>query len=220
MDNNEIKRRPTLHDEVVQRLRDMIVEGQIEPGARINEGAVGAQLGVSRTPLREAIKTLVGEGLVDIVPTKGAIVHVFTEKELHDTLQALRILEENAGRLACRNASDATIAGIEQMHLAMVEHYRAHARLEYFKLNQDIHSAIVAAAGNEVILAMHEMLQARVKRARFEGHGEQTRWAEAVGEHEEMIAALKSRNADELAEVLGRHMALAFERVRYLFFRG
>ena len=217
VDNTEIKRRPTLHEEVVQRLRDMIVEGQIEPGGRINEGAIGAQLGVSRTPLREAIKTLVGEGLVDIVQTKGAIVHVFSEKELHDTLETLKILEENAGRLACQNASDAAIAGIEQMHLTMVKHFNAGERLEYFKLNQAIHSAIVAAAGNDVLMATHEMLQARVKRARFEGHGEKKRWAEAVGEHEEMIVALKSRNASALAEVLGRHMSLAFERVRYLF---
>lgn len=217
MDTGEIRRRPTLHDEVLQRLRDMIIEGEIEPGARISEGAVGARLGVSRTPLREAIKTLVGEGLVDIVQTKGAIVHVFTEKELYDTIQTLKILEESAGRLACQQASDETIAAIGSLHAAMIARYEAGERLEYFKLNQAIHSAIAAAAGNKVLQTMHEMLQARVKRARFEGHGEQSRWAEAVKEHEEMIVALRARDSDALAEVLGRHMALAFERVRYLF---
>lgn len=216
MDNGEIRRRPTLHDEVVQRLRDMIIEGQIEPGSRINEGAVGTTLGVSRTPLREAIKTLVGEGLVDIIQSKGAIVHVFTEKELRDTLHTLRILEENAGRLACQHASDGTIDNIEKLHLSMVKHYKASERLEYFKLNQSIHSAIVAASENSVLMAVHEMLQARVKRARFEGHGEKERWEAAVNEHEEMISALKRRDGEALAEVLGRHMVLAFERVRYL----
>jgi DNA-binding GntR family transcriptional regulator len=104
--------RRTLHEEVLERLRDMIIEGRLAPGQRINEGQVGAQLGVSRTPLREAIKTLASEGLVEILPAKGAIVRKFTAKDLTQILQVLKTLEQLGGRMACELASDATIEAI------------------------------------------------------------------------------------------------------------
>ena len=103
-----IKRR-TLHAEVLERLRDMIIEGRLQPGQRVNEGAIGAQLGVSRTPLREAIKTLASEGLVEILPAKGAIVKTFTARDLYQTLEVLKALEQLGGRMACEQAPDSAI---------------------------------------------------------------------------------------------------------------
>lgn len=198
--------RRTLHDEVLERLRDMIIEGRLEPGQRINEGPVGAQLGVSRTPLREAIKTLASEGLVEILPAKGAIVRKFTERDLAQILQVLKTLEQLGGRMACEQASDETIAAIHGLHKRMLELYETRERLEYFKLNQAIHSAIVAASGNAVLAEMHETLQARIKRLRFIGNEGPVKWAGAVAEHEEMMAALLKRDAEALADVIGRHM--------------
>jgi DNA-binding GntR family transcriptional regulator len=209
--------RRTLHAEVASRLRDLIIEGRLAPGARINEGLIGAQLGVSRTPLREAIKTLVSEGLVEILPAKGAMVRVFSEDDVADTLEALKIIEQNAGRLACRRASAAELAGIQALHEQMLGLYERQQRLGYFKLNQASHSAIVAASGNAILAELHTTLQARIKRARFVGNGEPEKWAGAVAEHNEMAAALARRDADALAEVLGRHMDASFDRVRYLF---
>lgn len=198
--------RRTLHEEVLERLRDMIIEGTLAPGQRINEGVVGAQLGVSRTPLREAIKTLASEGLVEILPAKGAIVRKFTARDLGQILQVLKSLEQLGARIACEQASDATIQAIEALHTRMMALYAAKNRLEYFKLNQAIHSAIVAASGNAVLMEMHETLQARIKRLRFIGNEGPSKWAGAVAEHEEMIAALLKRDAPALEEVIGRHM--------------
>lgn len=209
--------RRTLHAEVASRLRDLIIEGRLTPGARINEGLIGAQLGVSRTPLREAIKTLVSEGLVEIVPAKGAMVRVFSEEDLAQTLEALKIIEQNAGRLACLRASATELAHIQALHDQMLALYEKRQRLDYFKLNQAIHSAIVAASGNAILAELHTTLQARIKRARFVGNGEPEKWAGAVAEHIEMADALARRDADVLAEVLGRHMDASFARVRYLF---
>lgn len=198
--------RRTLHEEVLERLRDMIIEGRLGPGQRINEGQVGAQLGVSRTPLREAIKSLASEGLVEIQPAKGAIVRKFSEKDLAQILQVLKTLEQLGGRMACELASDATIEEIHALHKQMLALYESRNRLEYFKLNQAIHSAIVAASGNAVLMEMHETLQARIKRLRFIGNEGPVKWAGAVAEHEEMIEALLRRDADALADVIGRHM--------------
>ena len=99
----------------------------------------------------------------------------------------------------------------------MLALYDARQRLDYFKLNQAIHTAIVAASGNAILLELHGTLQARVKRARFIGNGQPDKWAAAVAEHEEMMAAIEARDGERLAEVLGRHMDAAFARVRYLF---
>ncbi len=206
--------RRTLHEEVLERLRDMIIEGRLGPGQRINEGQVGAQLGVSRTPLREAIKTLASEGLVEIQPAKGAVVRKFTAKDLYQVLEVLKALEQLGGRMACEQASDATIEAINSLHKRMLVLYATRERLEYFKLNQAIHSAIVAASENAVLMEMHETLQARIKRLRFIGNEGPVKWAGAVAEHEEMMAALLKRDAIALTDVIGRHMDATLLRVR------
>jgi len=206
--------RVTLHDAVVNQIRDMIIEGTLMPGTRINEGQVGASLGVSRTPLREAIKTLASEGLVEIVPAKGAVVRHFTESDIRQILEVLKALEQTAARLACTNASNAEIKRIRQLHERMLALYAARNRLAYFKLNQSIHTAIVQASGNSVLAQTHETLQARIKRIRFVGNETPDRWAAAVAEHEEMIEALVARDGKRLAEILGRHLDKTVDRVR------
>lgn len=206
--------RRTLHEEVLERLRDMIIEGRLEPGQRINEGQLGTQLGVSRTPLREAIKTLASEGLVEIQPAKGAVVRKFTATDLYQVLEVLKALEQLGGRMACEQASDETIEAINSLHKRMLVLYETRERLEYFKLNQAIHSAIVAASENAVLMEMHETLQARIKRLRFIGNEGPVKWAGAVAEHEAMMAALLKRDADALSAVIGRHMDATLLRVR------
>jgi len=206
--------RVTLHDAVLNQIRDMIIEGQLKPGTRINEGQVGAMLGVSRTPLREAIKTLASEGLVEIVPAKGAIVRRFSENDIREILEVLKALEQAAALMTCARASDAVIAEIVALHDTMLRLYASRNRLEYFKLNQSIHSAIVRASGNSVLTQTHETLQARIKRIRFIGNETPDRWAAAVAEHEDMIVALKARDGAKLASVLGAHLDNTVNRVR------
>lgn len=207
-------RRTALHDTLVSHLRDMIIEGDLSPGTRLHEGQLGEQLGVSRTPLREAIKYLASEGLVELVPSRGAVVKRFSAKDVHDMLTVLQTLEELAGRLACDAASDAGIAEVRALHDEMVRRYKVGDRLQYYKLNQQIHSAIVQLAENAALADMHGVLQTRLKRIRFIGHEGPEKWAAAVGEHDEMIVALEARDKAKLSEVLGRHLMNAWERVR------
>ncbi len=207
-------RRTALHDTLVSHLRDMIIEGDLSPGTRLHEGQLGEQLGVSRTPLREAIKYLASEGLVELVPSRGAVVKRFSAKDVHDMLTVLQTLEELAGKLACEAASDAGIAEVRALHDEMVQRYKAGDRLQYYKLNQQIHSAIVQLAANAALADMHAVLQTRLKRIRFIGHEGPEKWADAVAEHEEMIVAFEARDKAKLSEVLGRHLMNAWERVK------
>lgn len=213
LDGIEKISRVTLHGSVLNQLRDMIIEGKLPPGSRINESQLGLVLGVSRTPLREAIKSLAGEGLLDIRPARGAIVRSFSEKDVRNILEVLTIIEVSAGRLLCTRGSDADIQAIEALHATMMDRYEKRDRLAYFKLNQEIHSAIVRAAGNPVLLEAHEQLQARIKRIRFVGNDTPEGWAGAVSEHERMVDAMRLRDADALAEVIDIHLARTLDRV-------
>ena len=206
--------RVTLHEEVLTRLRDMIIEGDLPPGARIHEVAVGAALGVSRTPLREAIKTLASEGLVEIQPARGAIVRRYGERDVFAILEVLKTLEQAAARLLCLRATAEELAALTRQHEEMVALYVRRDRLAYFKRNQAIHSAIARASGNSILAETHEQLQARIKRVRFIGNERPERWAGAMAEHEEMCAAWQARDGERLATVLGAHLDRTMERVR------
>lgn len=205
--------RRTLHGEVAARLRDMIIEGDLAAGERLNEIELGLKLGVSRTPLREAIRTLTSEGLIAQLPSRGAFVRRFGIEDVRHMLEAIKAIEQTAARLAARRATDEEIADVLSLHAAMMGRYKTRKRLAYYKLNQAIHSAIVRAAHNPALAEMHDMLQARMKRIRYLGNGAPDKWAAAVAEHEEMACALEARDGNQLADVLGRHMDRTLERV-------
>ncbi|MFC0245927.1 GntR family transcriptional regulator [Falsochrobactrum ovis] len=206
--------RYSLHDAIVNRLRDMIITGEMPPGSKINEAQICTRLGVSRTPLREALKFLASEGLVELVPRRGAVVKKFTAKETSDMLEVIKSLEQLAGERACALASDEGIAEIRRLHDEMIAAYQSGDRLNYYKLNQNIHLSIVALADNSALSDVHSILQTRLKRIRFVGHEGPVKWAAAVAEHVEMIEALEARDAERLKEVIGRHLTQAWVRVR------
>jgi DNA-binding GntR family transcriptional regulator len=206
--------RPNLHNVVVSRIRDMIIEGQLPCGVRIHEGQVGQLLGVSRTPLREALKVLAAEGLVDLVPNRGALVRKLTAKDVKDMLAVLASLEELAGKLACENGSDDDIKAIRALHNAMLKFYAKRDRLQYFKCNQQIHAALIALSGNEALMMLHGMLQARMKRIRFLGNRTEEQWAAAIADHEEMINALEARDGPRLVAAMLEHLTRTWERIQ------
>ena len=206
--------RRTLHDEVVGRIRDMIIEGTLAPGARVHEGQLGEQLGISRTPLREALKYLASEGLLDLVAGRGAIVRRLSPKDVHDMLVVLSALEALAGRLVCAHATDAEIDVIRALHQRMMALYAQRQRLDYYKYNQLIHSAIVDLSGNAFLAATHNTAQSRLKRIRFLGNAAPEKWDAAVAEHVAMMEALDRRDGDALASVLSHHLDETWLRVK------
>ncbi len=106
----------TLHGSVLNQLRDMVIEGKLLPGMRLNESHLGRILGVSRTPLREAIKSLAGEGLIEIRPARGAIVRVLSAEDIRNTLEVIALLEQAAGRVLCARGAVAALEELESLH--------------------------------------------------------------------------------------------------------
>lgn len=207
-------RKETLHDQVASRIRDLIIEGVLEPGSRIDETLLVKQLGVSRTPFREALRTLAAEGLVLIRPSRSSIVRKWTAEEVHSMLEVLSHLEGLVGRLVCERATDEDMAGIIALHDRMIALYEAKDRLPYYKLNQEFHSRMAELSGNDTLQEMQTNIQARLKRIRFIGNNTPPNWADAVSEHEEMAGALKLRDGARLSEVMTRHLTRTWDRVR------
>ena len=205
--------RLALHDEVTLRLRDMIVEGQLEPGVRIQEMELAQVLGVSRTPIREAIKVLASEGLVDMLPLKGAVVKQFSDKDAQDMLKVIAVLESFAVKQA-KAASQAEIDHILALHQKMQSHYKRKNRSEYFALNQKIHDSLIALSGNETLIALHAILSKRMRRIRFTGNTMQVNWDEAMQEHDSMMDALASKDFSRLAKIMEQHILNTWPRLQ------
>ena len=201
-----ISRRP-LHEEAIDRLRDLIVQGQLAPGTRLNERLLTARLGISRTPLREAIKLLAAEGLVELLPNRGAIVAPVEPARVAETLQVMGALESLAGELACAHADAERLAEIRALHYEMLAMHARGDLSGYFKFNQAIHIKIVEAAGNAVLANTYRQLNACARRARYMANLSKERWDEAVREHEEILRALVERDAPRLKALLRDHLA-------------
>jgi len=206
--------RRSLHDELVARLRRQIVEGDMAPGDKINERELCETYGVSRTPLREALKVLAREGLVTLTPHRGAHVSMLTVADLEDAFPVIGALEALAGELACARASDRQIAGLSTLHKRMQTAYKGGDRKEYFRFNQMIHEALARAARNPVLDQMREMLTGRVARARYYADISIRHWDQTMAEHEEIVAALQARDGERLGQVLKAHLAHKLETLR------
>jgi len=198
--------RTALAVEIANRLRQMILEGQLEPGGKINEKLLTEQFGVSRTPLREALKVLAAEGLLDLIPHRGAVITRQSEGELAEVFRVLAALEGLAGELATVAASDDTLSQIREMTQQLRRSYEETDRPTYFRINQTIHKAILQAADNETLLRSHELLAYRVQRARYQANLTPERWRAAVEEHEAIAEALCARDAATTAERMKEHL--------------
>jgi DNA-binding GntR family transcriptional regulator len=191
--------------EIAARLRVMIDEGELPPGARIDEKELSTAFDVSKTPLREALKVLVSEGRVTHRQYIGYRVAPIDLDDLASTFEMLHGLEAMAGELLCQRVTSAQVAAIAAKHRRMVDCHNAGKRLEYFRLNQQIHQMIVDAAGNPVLTNVYASLMSKVHRARGAANADTLRWAESLGEHEAILAALEDPDHANLPQILREH---------------
>ncbi len=206
--------RRSLHDEIVSLLRDMIIEGAFKPGSKVPERELCLRFGVSRTPMREALKVLASEGLIDLLPNRGAAISRIKPEEVAELFPIMGALEALAGELACRAISDTDIAAIRQMHDMMVGHFERGEWLPYSKLNRQIHEAIFAASGNAALAALYQHLMVCIHSVRFVARKSQERWQEAVDDHIAIMDALEARDGERLAGLLKAHLSHKAEMVQ------
>ncbi len=206
--------RPALHAEVIERLRDLIAEGTLPEGERLNERVLCERFGISRTPLREALIVLQGEGLVTLSPRKGAYVTKMSLDQIREILELIGGLETVAAALTCKRSSTEQIEDIKARHNAMVGFFKRGDMLAYFKINESIHLAIVAASGNNELVRLHATLRRRVVRALYSPLVKPERWRESIAEHEGFIIALQKRDGARLGKLLAAHALRTWEEVQ------
>jgi len=198
--------RAALHEQVAQRLRQMLVEGYISPGAKLNERELSVELKVSRTPLREAIKMLAAEGLVELLPNRGAIAVELSEADILNTFEVMAGLEGQSGELAAQRITESELAEIRAMHYEMMAAYTRRDLSNYYRLNAAIHRAINAAARNPVLTATYNQVNARLQALRFRSNQDGEKWKRAMQEHEQMIEALSAHDSVAMRAVLVDHL--------------
>lgn len=211
---------PPLHDGVVASIRDMIFEGELISGQRVPEKMICERLSISRTPLREALKVLASEGLLILLPNRGARVSRLTAGDIDEMFPVMGALEGLAGEIACDRIADVEIDEIRSLHYQMAVHHKRGELGDYFTLNQQIHQKILAATGNTVLADMYATLAARIRMARFRANFSQSRWDQAMAEHENILNALADRNAPELARVLKSHLKNTCDSVKKIIAHG
>ncbi len=208
-----MSRRVPFAHQVANTLRDRIIRGDLAPGSRIVERSLCEMLEVSRTPLREALKLLEVEGLVELSQNRGARIMSFTPEEASNLFEVIAGLESLAAEIAATRVDADALAQLDQMHARMLEHYRQQEKDPYFELNSAIHDTVVRLSDNPILIATHAHLMLRARRGRYMAIIDPLRWEESVNEHEALMTALHARDADAARRVWKRHLLRTGETV-------
>lgn len=196
----------SLHDEVATKLRERIFAGGLAPGSFIDEPALCAELAISRTPLREALKVLTAEGLVRHEPRRGCFVSEVTERDLDEIFPVIALLEGRCAFEAANNATDADLAALEQLHDRLNRSARARLINDYYDTNFAIHEAIITLANNRWLAQVIGDLRKIVKLARLQQLHAPGRLDQSLSEHMAVFAALKARDAEGAEAAMRTHL--------------
>lgn len=202
-----------LAEQIAGRLRSEIVSGHWAPGEKLPEHLLCARLNVSRTPLRQAFKVLESEGLIALLPHRGAVVTEPTPEDTHDKLIVLGTLECLAAELACERATDTEMGEIRALHEEMMRCYAAHDVAGYYRLNDRVHRAVVRISKSRTIAELHDVLSRHVERVRnIVNIGEDLKDS-SKHEHELLIEALLARDKAIARAHMAEHMASIREKI-------
>jgi DNA-binding GntR family transcriptional regulator len=200
----EIARQP-LDEAIANHLRDLIIRGEMAPGAKIHLPELAAALGVSTTPVREALKILAEEEIVEWLPGRGVRVAPIRTEQTRPLFEVIASLEALAAEIAAERMSVSALAELEALHQHMREHFERGERDPYFDLNSRVHDLVLTFSANDILRATHARLHGRASRGRYIAIVDDARWREAMQEHEDLMDAFKDRNSARAHEIWRRH---------------
>jgi DNA-binding GntR family transcriptional regulator len=205
--------RQRLADQIADVLRNQILQEVLEPGTNIPERETADALGVSRTPLREALLILEAEGLVEMAPARSPIVANPSLDELTHLLLVQSALEALAGETACDFITDDEFADIEAMHQEMVDTSETADSLDFFSTDMAFHSAIVASTKNLSLIKTHSQYNSRLWRARYMSSRRKLNRPSSMSDHAEIVEGLRTRDKEKTANAMRRHLRRAIVRI-------
>lgn len=198
--------REFVHNTLLVQLREVLISGEVGAGEKVPEALLCGRFGVSRTPMREALKVMAAEGHVELLPNRGARMRVLDFEEVEGLFAVTGAMEALAGEQACERVQPEELLRIAEMHEQMRHAFEVRDRDTYYGLNRRIHEGIVAATRNPVLATQYAMLNARLRRIRFDTPMTDEIWSRAMSEHEGMLNALQRRDGAAMASILRTHL--------------
>lgn len=202
-----------LRDVVFNTLRQAILRGELKPGKRLMEIQLANKLGVSRTPIREAIRKLELEGLVLMIPRKGAEVAEITEKSLRDVLEVRRALEELSVQLACEKITKEEIRELERVAKEFQQVVKSSDITEIAEVDVRFHDIIYTATDNQKLIQLLNNLREQMYRYRVEYLKRDGVFPQLIAEHEAIIRHIENNEKEKATEVMCRHIDNQVEAV-------
>ncbi len=209
-----------LREEVFQTLRNAILRGHLLPGARLMEIHLAAELGVSRTPVREAIQMLAKDGLAEILPRRGARVAGISGKDLEDVLEIRSVLEDLAVRDACKKMTPEQFDELDRAMRAFAEAAKARDERQAAEADERFHDAIYRASGNERLAAIIASLREQMFRYRYEYIRDAAVYEQLVKEHAAIADALRRKNEKDVRRIMRTHLENQVEAMRGIIREG
>lgn len=203
-----------LRDVVFNTLREAILKGDLKPGERLMELQLASKLGVSRTPIREAIRMLEQEGLAVTTPRKGAEVAKMTLKDMEDVLEIRDALDELAVRIACQKISDEQLKQLEDMKELFEKSTQTGNVKKIAEADVTFHDVIYEATGNPKLVTLLSNLREQVYRYRVEYIKDPKNYPTLIAEHEAILESLKNRDVKNAVEAMHVHVANQAEAVK------
>jgi DNA-binding GntR family transcriptional regulator len=197
---------PALYEQVAERLRTRIFAHELSPGAWIDEQALAIEYGISRTPLREALKVLAAEGLVLLKPRRGCYVTQLSEQDIDEVFPVMALLEGQVAAEAARRATSADFARLAAIHAELEKHAAANNTDRFFDANQRFHTALQEIAGNSYLAQLIDDARQVIKLTRRDSLRLEGRLKQSLAEHREILEALRNKDSALAGQRMHEHL--------------
>lgn len=196
----------SLESQVSFRIREMIRQRILTKGQKVKEREICEQLGISRTPVREALRTLKSEGLIDIVPNKGAFVSEPSIENIKEIFEVMTLLEGEAARLAARRTTDPELKKLEAIHQELKRYHAEKNTEKYLATNKRCHQYIRKLAKNQLLYELIQSLQDKIFLYRTQQLNKHGRFDQSIKEHDELMKAFRKKDARAAETAMKKHL--------------
>lgn len=196
----------TLHEEIANNLREMIMSGELREGDKIRENELCDMMGISKTPLREALRVLSAEGLIRLIPNRGSYVTTPTLEEIKEMFDVMVALEGVCARTAVEKMSDRDLKKLEDLHQELEKNFKRKDQKEYIRQNNLYHAFVQELAGNKTLNQIVNGLRQKILLYRFQSLNLPGRFEQSIAEHRSLLAAFRNRDPKKAESLMKSHL--------------
>jgi DNA-binding GntR family transcriptional regulator len=202
----KIIKKKTLHEEIANNLREMIMSGELMEGDKIKENELCDLMGISKTPLREALRVLSSEGLIRLVPNRGSYVTTPTFEEIKEMFDVMCALEGVCARTAAEKMSDHDFSKLEKLHQKLEKNFKHKDQKEYIQQNNLYHTFVQELAGNKTMNQIVNGLRQKILLYRFQSLNLPGRFEQSIQEHRNLLAAFRDNDPEKAEMLMKSHL--------------